>query len=139
MEVKLFEVRDEGTFIPVMATNMNPPSLDEIGKWTISSLKICYRERYLLHHAGFADGRPPHAYPPGECDITLQSLHKGPSTYNAFDWARGEDGCHKSRTMFEAHKYIIEHWSELTSGDVIDVQFIIGETNKPKVSEQELV
>ena len=35
-----------------------------------------------------------------------------------------------------AHNYIIEHWHELKDGDVVDVQFILGETKAPKVSER---
>lgn len=39
-----------------------------------------------------------------------------------------------SRTR-EAFKYIQEHFDKLKSGDVIDVEFIKGETSMPKLSE----
>ena len=39
------------------------------------------------------------------------------------------------RTYSTAHKYIIEYWDEIENGQVIDVEFILGETDKPKVSE----
>jgi hypothetical protein len=38
--------------------------------------------------------------------------------------------------MPEAHKYIIEHWYDLKTGDVVDVEFALGESEKPKLSER---
>jgi hypothetical protein len=38
-----------------------------------------------------------------------------------------------------AHNYIIEHWYELKDGDVVDVEFILGESDRPKTSERETV
>jgi hypothetical protein len=37
--------------------------------------------------------------------------------------------------MGNAHHWIIEHWDELKDSDVVDVEFILGETQQPKVSE----
>lgn len=39
------------------------------------------------------------------------------------------------RTMEVAHQFITEHFDELPSGTVVDVQHITGETSQPKVSE----
>lgn len=36
-----------------------------------------------------------------------------------------------------AHLYVRDHWAELRDGDVVDVQFILGETAAPKKSERE--
>lgn len=41
-----------------------------------------------------------------------------------------------SRTMMVAHSYIEEHFDEIVSGDVVDVEFILGITDKPKLSER---
>jgi len=41
-----------------------------------------------------------------------------------------------ARTMLEAHRHVAAHWNELQSGDVVDVEFILGETAAPKVSER---
>ena len=41
-----------------------------------------------------------------------------------------------NRTMTTAHLYILEHFDELKSGDVVDVEFILGETKSPKISER---
>lgn len=35
-----------------------------------------------------------------------------------------------------AHCWIIRHFAELRDGDVVDVQFILGESAQPKVSER---
>lgn len=34
------------------------------------------------------------------------------------------------------NQYIIEHFDELESGDVVDVEFIVGETTEQKKSER---
>lgn len=52
----------------------------------------------------------------------------GQSTCDPLDWG--------NRTMVTAHEYIRSHWSALKSGDVIDVEFILGETTEKKTSEQ---
>jgi hypothetical protein len=45
-----------------------------------------------------------------------------------YDWC--------DRTWTAAHRWIIEHWAELKDGDVVDVEFILGETTTPKESER---
>lgn len=40
-----------------------------------------------------------------------------------------------NRTMREAHAYIEREWKMLRDGDIIDVEFILGETDMPKESE----
>lgn len=47
--------------------------------------------------------------------------------YDPFLW--------NDRTFATAHHYIIEHWDNLEYGAVIDVEFILGETDEPKKSE----
>ena len=39
------------------------------------------------------------------------------------------------RTMKEAHLWLIENYDSVESGDVIDVEYILGETDEPKESE----
>ncbi len=34
--------------------------------------------------------------------------------------------------MHEAHLYINEHFDEMDNGAVVDVEYILGETDKPK-------
>jgi hypothetical protein len=40
-----------------------------------------------------------------------------------------------TRTMHVAHKYIEDNFDELTTGDVVDVEYILGETQTKKISE----
>lgn len=50
-------------------------------------------------------------------------------TYDPYAW--GEH----IRTFHVAHKYLAEHFEELESGAVIDVEFILGTRETPKQSE----
>ena len=36
----------------------------------------------------------------------------------------------------EAHEYILNHWFDLNSGDVIDLEYIRGDTKVPKQSQR---
>lgn len=107
MEVKCLELRDDGTFIPVIC--IRPVPTNEA-------------QRYLLRRDGYrgdvTEG----------CIIMIDAQCRGVA-YDCYDW---QDG---ARTKAQAHHYIAEHWPELKDGDVIDVQFILGETQQPKISE----
>ena len=112
MIVKLFELRDRFTFMPVMAIKLNPET---------------EQERFLLAKAGYGVG-----YSDQSKYIILLRING--------DHVRGSSDCYdhfEGRTMGEAHKYIYKNWSELKSGDLIDVEFILGETNQKKSSENE--
>lgn len=118
MITKAFELRDRGTFIPVIATKM-VPSTDTPGQYE--------PERYLLRRSGYpAD--------PSDACVVLCRMEAGGvdrnATYDPYAWGGG------TRTFIVAHEYIIKHFDELTSGDVIDVEFILGETTEKKVSER---
>ena len=107
MIAKALELRDEGTFITLLAVNMNP---------------INDAQRYLLRRCGYpCDGLP---------NIAITHLRAGGDKCSNDPYYWG------GRTYPVAHNYIIEHWDELRDGDVIDVQFILGETKEPKISER---
>lgn len=113
MKTLALEVRDKATFIPVIATKMAPQ--DE-------------GEEYLLRRAGFGFLAPLVVLCRMECSTAIPS-----AAYDPYDWTG-------ARTLLEAHRWIAEHFDELNSGDVVDVQFILGETKTAKKSErQELV
>lgn len=40
-----------------------------------------------------------------------------------------------SRTMLEAHRHIEANWDSLVDGQVVDVQYVLGETSAPKPNE----
>ena len=109
MKTKLFEIRDRGTFMPAMATQVR--SSDE-------------KEIYLLGASGFSNsnaGGITHL-------IILHFLELNEAHYDAFHW--------EDRTRRHAHHYIQRNWDVLKSGDVIDVEFIFGETAEPKMSQR---
>ena len=107
MELKLLEIRDRATFIPVMAMKMISDKPEE---------------SYLLGRAGFRLSNP---------NIILGTIDGGSGQFECdpYDWR-------DTRTLRHAHKYIAENWDDIVSGDVIDVEFILGETTFKKDSER---
>ena len=76
-------------------------------------------EQYLLLSSGFGHISPL---------IILHFLELNEAHYDAYHWG--------DRTRFTAHRYIQENWEKLTSGDVIDVEYILDETTEPKMSQR---
>ena len=106
MEIKLLEIRDKGTFMPMFAFNT-------ASQWP--------QQSYLLRRAGYS--------PEGDCIMFGYLAQSGmPACYDPYDW--------NDRTKKTAHEYIQAHWNELKDGDVVDVEFILGETTQPKQSER---
>jgi hypothetical protein len=107
MQVKMFEIRDAGTFIPVMCIRPLPDNPEQ---------------RYLLRRDGYS------------CDkhdniVIMIDAQCRYVSYDPFKWR-----CNP-RTHRQAHLYIRENWDELHDGDVIDVEFILGEKPSRKISE----
>ena len=103
MNIKILEIRDVGTFIPVMCIEMRSDNPEE---------------KYLLWRTGFG----PHRL------IQLVWITAFRTEYDPMKWG--------DRTLYTAHDYITECWDELKTGDVVDVQYILGETASPKQSER---
>jgi len=107
-KVKLFEVRDRMTFIPVLALCVD-----------MHDMEMPVAERFLLRRVGYGANR---------CVIFTRLAADGQLChYDPWGWG--------DRTMHVAHRYVLEEWDELASGDVIDVEFILGDTTSPKASE----
>jgi hypothetical protein len=109
MITKILELRDRNTFIPVIAVGMSAGS---------------EAQRYLLRRAGYVSD--PGSQPPV---VLLVRAQGGPSRYDCYDW--------DDRTFRVAHEYVEKHFPFLNDGDVVDVEYILGETQTPKVSERE--
>lgn len=107
MQVKALEIRDRATFIPAFAMQMQP---DNEG------------QRYLLRRAGYSCQT--------DDNIVILGMLNNParSAYDPYDW--------NDRTMKTAHEYIQKNFDDLSNGDVIDVEFILDETDEPKESER---
>jgi len=116
MEAKALEVRDRMTFIPVLAVDMNPDGDGYAGQ----------AQRYLLRRCGYSCVGLPNIL------LTKLTADGSPATNDPYWWSN-------SRTFTVAHNWIIDHWSEIKDGDVIDVEFILGETAEKKLSERETV
>jgi hypothetical protein len=106
VRAKTLEVRDAGTFVPMLAVDINPDN---------------EAQRYLMRRLGYpCDGEP---------NILLTRLEgAGEATNDPYAW--------RGRTFPVAHNWIIDHWSELEDGAVVDVEFILGERQAPKISER---
>ena len=107
LESKILEIRDSGTHIPALAIRM---------------LAGNETQAYYLHNRC--------GYPRDGHSIMLMMLSDGKATNDPYEWQSG------ARTLPLAHLWIIDHFSELSDGDVVDVQFISGETKRPKISER---
>jgi hypothetical protein len=108
MEVKCLEIRDAGTFVPVIC--FRPVPTNEA-------------QRYLLRRDGYKGDDSEF------CIIYIAAQCRGVA-YDPYDWPANP------RTHRVAHNHIRDHWHELKDGDVIDVQFILGETKQCKTSER---
>lgn len=105
-DTKLLEVRDRATFIPILATRV----VDDQTPAT-----------YLLRRAGYIH----------QGIVLVYHLNSGKGTSQPLEWLA--DG---TRTMHLAHEALVNNWGDYENGDVVDVEFILGEADKPKVSEQ---
>jgi hypothetical protein len=111
MICKTIEIRDRATYIAALAIKLIPTN---------------EADRYLLARSGYGP------------DVTVQSTYVllmglagglDKMTCDPYDW-----GDNRSRHV--AHLWLIEHFDEIESGAVVDVEFILGETSGPKVSER---
>lgn len=130
MQLKLFELRDKGTFIPIFAFRCRsdiaaglPQRIarefagDEAAEpfWAAG-----WRQDWLLKRAGYGDQQ--------DGLVMVGSLAGGHCHYDAFSFG-------SARTYQTAVAYIQENWDELDDGAVICVEFILGERDEPKPSE----
>ena len=77
-------------------------------------------QRYYLEREGFTEG----------AGIVVMRIADQQAHADPYDWPSG------ARTMGIAHIYITAHFDKLKDGDVVDVQFIVGETQTKKLSER---
>lgn len=83
------------------------------------AVQVSEADGYLMRRAGF-----------GSPMVYLIALATEQCRYDPYNWG--------NRTMNAAHLFIAEHFEELENGAVVDVEFILGESSKPKISEQAL-
>lgn len=105
MQIKLIEIRDIGTNIQALAIKMSGERDEDFP---------------FLKRAEFGNSELVYLVKVG-----TQEAH-----YDPFEWR-----CKDPRTMFNAHRYIQQHFDEFPAYGVIDVEYIMGESDKPKTSE----
>lgn len=75
-------------------------------------------QRYLMSRVGFnGDGS----------QVIVMQMNDQRASSDPYDW---------SRTMRVAHEYILRHFDELTDGEVIDVEYLLGESKQKRISER---
>ncbi len=112
LECKTFELRDRNTFIPVVAVCC---AIDS------NVIAMTEADRYLLRRAGYGRG--------DDCILfTRLDAHNAKANYDPYAWG--------DRTFHVAHLHAYVHWHDLKSGDVLDVEYLLGETTEPKQSER---
>lgn len=113
MIIKILEIRDRHTFISVVCMSIEPRKYcKEV--WEIDKY-------YMWSRCG---------YPTDSSTIVMFSLNcpsRGCAN-SPYDW--------KDRTYQTAHSWIQTNWYDIKNGDVIDVEFILGESAEKKISER---
>lgn len=90
-----------------------------IPMWAIRPTADNEAQRAILRHAGYGDQTGDY--------VILMGAHDCEAAYNPAD--------QRGRTRQIAHRWIKEHFDALKDGEVIDVEFILGERSAPKTSE----
>ena len=86
------------------------------------AIQVSGADGWLFRRAGFGD----HPL------VILINLAQMGCQYDPYSWST----C--ARTVPEAHRYITDHWADVQHGDVVDVEFILGERPTKKTSERAL-
>jgi hypothetical protein len=112
MRTLILEIRDRATFFLAIAVEMKPSNEEQ---------------RYLLRRAGY-DLSQYTIDSPLSSIMFMHAVARGGAKHDPYDWS--------DRTYKVAHAYIEKHWHGLKDGDVIDVEFILGETSEPKKAQR---
>lgn len=102
MKTKMFEIRANGTCIPVIAIKTEAENIEE---------------HVFFRRGGWG----------GNSVILIKTGGGAEATHDPFEWDCG--------TMREAHRYIRQAFDNLPNYSVVDVEVILGESERPKTSE----
>lgn len=83
------------------------------------AVRISGADDPLLWRAGFAISEI--------TSVILIHLTRDQCHYDPFQWG--------DRTVYTAHRFIEREWSSLKNGAVVDVEYILNESDTPKQSE----
>ena len=123
-EVKFFEVRDAGTTMPVMVTAFNAGAVLEADGDT--------QAHWLMRRGGWGDDQTALYFACLCPDVDRWAVAlAGASTLHVTSRE-----LERTRTLPVAWTYIAEHWFKVESGQVVDVEFILGTHARPKLSDR---
>lgn len=106
--IKMVEIRDIATLIPAFAIRMLPSEEEEL---------------FLMKRSGYGIFNP--------CVMLIPINAPWESVRCAEE--QSKDG---GRTLFHAHNWIEKNFDKIENCQVVDVEFILGEVEKPCVSER---
>lgn len=107
--IKILEIRDRATFIPVIAIRLDENFQED--------------ELRLMKFVGYGIDDKSH----NNYTILIKLSDVNSTNYDPYEWG--------DRTMLHSHKYIHENWKDLKTRDVIDVEYILGESSTKKTSQ----
>jgi hypothetical protein len=109
VETKFVEIRDARTCIHAIAMKFGT---------------VADQENWALRCMGFGlSPEEQNAY------VLLYRVTDNSCHYDPCKWG-------DSRTMLVSHRWLIDNWGLVTSGDVVDVEFLLGETRAAKTTER---
>lgn len=129
MQVKIFELRDRGTFIPIFAFRVRSDVMDGLPQRIARAQgaeaaapfwKAGHRQDALIRRAGYGNQE--------DGLVMVGALAGGHCHYDEFRFGG-------ARTYHTAVLHIRENWDTLEDGAVICVEHILGERDAPKPSE----
>ena len=106
LEIKFVEVVDIATCIPCLLLKGNPSNMDN-------------RQSWVWERGGWGDTQGIYLLPIQSPELTR---------YDAYSY--------KDRTFKTVLLHAQENWNTINDGDVIDVEFVLGEKSAPKESWQ---
>lgn len=108
MRTWIIEIRDHATCIPALAIHM---------------LADTHAQAYWIHSRC--------GHPRDGSGIGLMKLNDGEGHFDPYDWTQ-------NRTMANAHLWILQHIDDLEDCMVVDVRVVLGEAERPAISERGL-
>ena len=105
MITKVVEVRDRMTYIPAVATSLKYSYINQAANKILNNSGIWSHNDIVI----------------------LTHLDRNKSSMDPYEW--------NDRTMKTAHDYIVKNWEFINNSDVIDVEYILGETSDKKENQ----
>ena len=113
MLIKVLEIRDRATCFSAMAIKMVRAAYHATNR--VDGVNWANVQAAHLSRSGYGFEYP---------SIMFCNMNGGKISYDPYSWV--------DRTYHAAHKYVRDNFDTLKEGDVVDVEFILGETTQPK-------